>query len=71
MAGDFNMVLLPQDRLSKRLESGAISPSERAALSRLMDRFGLKEIEQPLHTYRHTDSPPVWIECTSAMIGLR
>ena len=55
MAGDFNMTLLPQDRLSRGVESGQGSSLERSTFYNLLDRFELREIEQPLHTYKHPE----------------
>ena len=55
MAGDLNMTLLPQDRLSKGVEAGQGPPREKSVFLSLFDSFGLRVIEQPVHTYNHPD----------------
>ena len=55
MAGDLNMTLLPQDRLSKGVEAGQGPPREKSVFLSLLDSFGLRVIEQPVHTYNHPD----------------
>jgi hypothetical protein len=55
LAGDFNIVLSLQDRLVNGVESGVINAQERFSFLRLLQRFGLRELGQPLHTYFHSN----------------